>query len=142
MSIGRIAFALAPGGSGARTMFVIKIDDREYVTGCFLADDLVHLVKRFPEIAEEGRRFDLFFSNASPFSVALHRRGPDIYLRISDSFDGGILEDSVAFFALRSAILDLMEAVLRLPSVDPFLRGELEKGMAAFREWRGPVTGS
>jgi len=142
MSIGRLAFSLVPGGSGPKTMFKMMIDDREYVTGCFLADDLVNLVKRFTEIAEEGRRFDLFFSNASPFSVSISCRGPDLYIRLSDSFDGGVLEDRVAFTALKFALADLAESLLRGGSVDPSLREELEKGLADFRQWRGPVTGT
>jgi hypothetical protein len=141
MSISRLAFALVPGGSGAKTMFKIKIDDREYLTGCFLADDLVNIVKRYPEITANGSHFDLFFSNASPFSVSVSCRGNDLYVRISDSFDGGVLEDRVAFTALKFALIDLMEAVLRIPSVDPFLCEELENGLLGFRQWQGPVTG-
>jgi hypothetical protein len=142
MSISRLAFSLVPGGSGPKKMLKMRLDDRDYVTGCFLADDLVHLVKRFAELDEEGRRFDLFFSNASPFSVSVTRRGPDLYVRISDNFDGGILEDRVAFAALKGALIDLQEAVLRLQSVDPLVREQLEKGLAGFRQWQGPVTGT
>ena len=141
MSISRLAFALVPGGSGSKTMFKIQIDDREYLTGCFLADDLVNIVKRVPEVTEEGRRFELFFSNSDPFSVSVSARGNDLYLRISDSFDGGVLEDRVAFTALKFALLDLMEAVLRLPMLDPFLREELASGLVDVRQWRDPVTG-
>lgn len=141
MPISRLAFEPVPGASGKKTMFKIRIDDREYVTACFLADDLVNLVKRFNEISVEGSRFDLFFSNAGPFSVSVACRGKELYLRISDSFDGGVLEDRVAFTALKIALIDLAEAVLGFPSLDPFLREELSTGLPELRGWRGPVTG-
>jgi hypothetical protein len=141
MSISRLAFEPMPGASGNKMMFKIRIDDREYVTGCFLGDDLVNLVKRFDEISVDGSRFDLFFSNASPFSVSVACRGKELYLRISDNFDGGVLEDRVAFTAFKFALIDLMEAVLGFPSVDPFLREALSAGLADFGTWRGPVIG-
>jgi hypothetical protein len=140
MSIVRLGFELAPGGSGRKRFFRIIIDGREYVTGCFLAEDLANLARRYPELASEGKRFDLFFSNAGPFSVSVFRRGGELYLRISDSFDGGVLEDGVGFDELRSALLGLMEAVARLPSTEARSRSDIESGMAGLRAWAGPFT--
>ncbi len=140
MSIGRIAFALTPGGTGEKAVLRLQIDDAEYLTACFLADDLANLVRRFPEMDEDGRRFDLFFSNAGPFSVSVTRRGRELYLRISDSFDGGVLEDSVPFAMLRAALADLVAEVLRAPGLEDSRRRELSDGLPALRDWRWPVT--
>ncbi len=123
-------------------MLSIQIDDAEYRTACFLAEDLVRSVSRFREMDEEGKRFDLFFSNAVPFSVSVTRRGPALYLRISDSFDGGVFEESVPLEKLRGALADLAGAVLRAPGTDEQERRALADGLPALVAWRRPVTGS
>ena len=139
MTIGRLAFSPAPGGNGDRAFLRIQIDEAEYLTACFLGDDLANLVRRFPEMAEEGRRFDLFFSNASPFSVSVTRRGPELYLRVSDSFDGGVFEDRLGFETLRGALAGLVEAVLRAPGTGEDWRRALAEGLPALENWRWPV---
>jgi hypothetical protein len=142
MTIRRLAFEPAPGGTGRKTVLRLLIDDGEYVTACFLAEDLVNFAGRYTELADEGKRFDLFFSNAGPFSVSVTRRGAALYLRLSDSFDGGVFEDDVPFDVLRTALLGLMEAVARLPAADERSRNDLLRGIAAFRAWPGPFTGT
>jgi hypothetical protein len=142
MTIGRLEFSLASGGKGDRAVLRIRVDDAEYLTACFLSEDLVKLVRRFREMGEEGRRFDLFFSNASPFSVSVTRRGPELYLRISDSFDGGVFEDRLPFEMLRGALAALAEAVLLAGGMGEDRRRELAEGLPALKEWRWPVTGT
>jgi hypothetical protein len=139
MGIGRLSFSLVPGPSGPRTSFRILVDGREYLTSCFLLDDLLNLFRRYSELGEEGRRFDLFFSNSEPYSVSVTRRGRAVYLRISDNFDGGVLEQSVAFRALRTALEDLAAEALGKIKTEPGARDKLRRGLEELRRWSGPL---
>ena len=139
MTISRLQFRLASELSDSKTTFKIIIDGREYITACFLIDDILNLLHRYTELAEEGRKLDLFFSNASPFSMSISYRGGTHYLRLSDNFDGGILEDRVSFIALKSAISDFISEVLDHFGRNQFMREELRSGLQQFNDWPGPA---
>ena len=137
MGIDRFSLRLAPGRSGEKIPFRVIIDGREYATSCLLLDDLLSFFGRFRELGEEGRRLDLFFSSAEPYSVSVTRRGGALYLRISDNFDGGILEQGIELRALAAAVEQLAAEALERVKMDQTKREGLRHGIEDLRRWSG-----
>jgi hypothetical protein len=122
-----------------RPVYSMVIDGAEFVTSSSLLDDFEHLLAKFEELAVPQNRFDLLFTGASPYSVAVIGRGGDLLLRISDGFDGGVLEEAVDFTLLRTALAGFIEEFLGRPGLDAPSQNRLGEALGRFRAWPGPV---
>jgi hypothetical protein len=125
--------------SHRRPTYSLVIDGGEFVTSSFLQDDIEHLLSNFEKMAIPGKRFDLLFTGAVPFSVSIMNRGGALLLRISDNFDGGVIEESVDFTLLKTALAAFIEDFLGRPELDAPLRANLREALGRFRAWPGPL---
>lgn len=136
----RIAFSLEGADlSAPRPSFKVIVDESEFVTSCALADDIAHLLDRFTEMAGEGSRFDLFFSGAYPYSVSVLRRDGGHYLRITDNFDGTVLEEWVRLGDLRAALVDFVDEWLSGAGRGMPAEAGMRENLRKLREWPGPT---
>ena len=124
--------------SHRRPTYSIVIDGQEFVTSSFLLDDIEHLLSKFGDMAIPGSRFDLLFTGAVPFSVSIIDRGGTLVFRISDDFDGGVLEEPVDFTLLKTALAAFIEDFLGRQELDIPLRTRLREALGRFRAWPGP----
>lgn len=135
-----IAFILLRADlSAPRQQFKVAVDGTEYLTSCALLEDIAHILSHYADLAEEGKRFDLFSTNTDPYAVSVIRRDGLLYLRMTDNFDGNILEERVGFDALKDALTRfsgefLSRAAGRVPGEE-----DLQKGLKTFRDWSGPA---
>ena len=140
MGIGSLEIRLHPQEHPhRRPSYSLTIDGAQFVTSSFLLDDTDHLLGRYEELALPGNRFDLLFTGASPYSVSIINRGGALLLRISDNFDGGVLEEQVDFTVLKTALAAFMEDFLGRPGLDAQSRNRLREALVHFRAWPGPV---
>jgi len=139
MEGGSITFTLVRADlSAPRQHFKVMVDGTEFVTSCALLEDIAHILSHYTDMAEEGKRFDLFSTNTSPYSVSVTRMEGLFYLRMTDNFDGNILEERVRFDALRGALERFIEETLsKNPKGVPDEDG-LRDRLKRFREWPGP----
>jgi hypothetical protein len=122
-----------------RQRFKVVVDGTEYVTSSALLEDIAHLLSHYTDLAEEGKRFDLFSTNTTPFSVSAIRKHGPLYLMMTDNFDGNILEVRVSLGALRDALARFIDNVLSgMPKGSSDEKG-LREGLKRFRDW--PVPG-
>jgi hypothetical protein len=140
MGIGSLELRLQPDAlSQLRPTYSLVIDGGEFVTSSFLQDDIEHLLGKFEEMAITQKRFDLLFTGAVPFSVSTIDDGGALLLRISDNFDGGVLEEPVDFSVLKTALAAFIEDFLGRPELDAPLRANLREALGRFRAWPGPL---
>lgn len=140
MQGGSITFTLVRADPSAqRQHFKVGIEGAEYATSCALLEDIAHLLSHYTDLAEEGKRFDLFSTNTAPFSISVIRKDGLFYLRMTDNFDGNILEERVSIGALRDALARFIDKELSsLATGLPDEKG-LRDGLKRFRDW--PVPG-
>jgi hypothetical protein len=140
MGIGSLEFRLLPEAHPhRRPAYSIVIDGGEFVTSSFLLDDIEHLLGKFEDIALPQKKFDLLFTGASPFSVSITGLGGSLLLRISDNFDGGVLEEPVDPSLLKTALAEFIEDFLGRPGPDAAVQTRLREALGRFRAWPGPV---
>jgi len=140
MGIGSLAIRLPQQSRPAgRQTYSIVIDSKEFLTSSSLLDDIDHLLARYEDMAVPGARFDLLFTSAGPYSASIHNRGGALLLRISDSFDGGVLEEIVDFIVLRQALAGLIGEFLGMRWLDAAVTARLTEALGRFSAWPGPV---
>lgn len=140
MGIGSLQFRLHPEATPSRKpQYSIVIDGTELVTSSVLQDDIEYLLAHCEGLSVPGKRLDVLFTQASPFSVSVQNRDGALLLRISDNFDGGVLEEPVDFPVLRAAICGFVEELVARPGMDPAARSGLLEALGRFRAWPGPV---
>jgi len=141
MAIGSLRFRIHPGEpTGPMTRYSIEIDGTEFVSSSVLAEDFRYILDHCDEMAVPGKRLDILFSGASPFSVAVVNRDGSLFLRISDNFDGGVLDEPVEPLVLRAALAAFIEGFLDRPGQDPEWVAGLRGPLARFRDWPGPAV--
>lgn len=141
MAIGSLVFRIRPGEqTGPRTSYSIDIDGTEFVSSSVLADDFSYLLAHGDEMAVPGKRLDVLFTGASPYSVAVVNRDGSLFLRIMDNFDGGVLDEPVDHSVLRTALAAFIEEFLDRPGTDPEIVAALRVALGRFRDWPGPAV--
>jgi len=139
MAIGSLQFRLHPQEHARPlTAYSIVIDGTELVTSSVLQDDFEYLLSRHEQMAVPGMRLDVLFTGATPFSVSIVNRHGSLLLRISDSFDGGVLEEPVDFSVLKTALAAFVDEFLGRPGLDAAVRAALGEALERFRAWQGP----
>jgi hypothetical protein len=139
MGIGKLQIRLHRDGPPLpRPTYSLEIDGGEYVTSSFLLQDIGHLMTGFGDMGVSGKRFDLFFTGADPFSISIINRDGTMVLRITDNFDGGVLEEALDLTLLKAALAAFIEDVLGRPGIDDDARCRLREGLDRFRAWPGP----